>query len=850
MSDSSPVMGLIAWRSVSRHKTRSALLALCVACGVSFVAGTYVLTDTIKNVFTHVFDDAFKGTPLSIRTRSELDAATARPPVPASLLTTVSAVPGVRLAEGDVFTSGGRVFDTKGKAVGNQFAPTFLVSWPTAAELRSFQLVNGVAPNAAGEAVVDQQAATAGKLQIGAPMRVQTLTGIKTFRLVGIAKYGSAGNMAGATAVLFDLATAQRETNRVGRFDSISIVADDGISIGGLQDRVQAATGTKYEAITGTDLSSESNKAINSGLSFFTTFLLAFAAVSLFVGAFIVYNTFAIVVSQRVREMALLRALGSDSEQVIGSIMIESVIIGLFASVAGLFGGIGLALGLKSLLSAIGFALPSGGVVILARTVIVSIAGGMTVTVVSAIAPAVRAARVPPLAAVRSITISTVGQRRFRRLGGGALFAMGVAATSLGAYSVAVIWLGIGAAATVLGVAMLAPSIVKPFVSVLATPIRHFRGVSGQLAEENAERGARRTATTAAALMIGTSLIAASLVLAGSINASTDKVLNQGMRAELIVRSDGLSLLGNSVSSALRATAGVAAVAPYRYGAFKLNGSTKQVSAMDATALDPANALSSLDLGIVAGSMSTLDTGCVAVSQRVADDNSWKLGDTVPMVFASGQHSQTIAAIFRINAFGDYMVSLTTHRALYVDSNDTFDFVRLAPDASLTEVKARVATLLTTVAPAATVKDRKEYAGQIRAQVSQLLNLITALVLLAIVIALFGVLITMLLSVLERTHEIGLLRAVGMDRRDVRSMVRWEAAIIATFGATLGVLLGVGLGFALTKTLRREGIDTIELPYQSLVITALAITVAGVAASMYPARRASRLNVLRAIANE
>ncbi len=315
--------------------------------GVAFVAGTFVLTDTIKRVFTQVFDQAYQGTAVSVRSSSELGAMTSRPPLPASLLTKVRAVSGVRFAEGAVFVIGGRIFDANGKVAGNQFAPTFLASWPTKSELNSFRIVKGVAPTHADEVAVDLQAATQAKFKLVDQIRVQTTKGMQTFRLVGMAKYGSAGNMAGASAALFDLATAQQQANRIGQFDDIAIAGDKGLADSVLQDRVQAAIGAKYEAVTGTELSSENSDSINSGLSFFTTFLLVFAAVSLFVGAVIVYNTFAIVVAQRTREMALLRALGTDSEQVIGSIIVESVVIGVIASAFGLLGGVGLAFGLS-----------------------------------------------------------------------------------------------------------------------------------------------------------------------------------------------------------------------------------------------------------------------------------------------------------------------------------------------------------------------------------------------------------------------------------------------------------------------------------------------------------------------
>lgn len=842
-------MGLIAWRNIWRHKLRSTFLTLCVVIGVAFVAGTYVLTDTIKQVYTQLFDEAFTGMAVGVRTHTDIEEMAVRPPLPAELVDTVSAVPGVKVAAGGVFAIGGRIYDKDGKAVGMQFAPTFLADWPTVPELNSFRLVRGKAPGQ-GQVVIDLEAADKANFALGDQVRVQTFSGVKTFTLSGVAKFGDAGNLGGASTAMFDLETAQAVTNRVGQFDSIGVVADEGVTPDALQDRVQAAIGAKYEALTSSELSTESSDAINSNMSFFSTFLLVFAVVALFVGAFIVYNTFAIVVAQRTREMALLRALGASGSQVIGSILVESIAIGLVASAVGLVGGIGLALALKALMSAVGFSVPTGRVQLLPRTVIVSIFGGVMTTVVSAIAPAIRAANVPPLAAVRSVNTVASGRKLRRAATGSGLLVAGLGATVLGVREIELRWLGVGAVATVLAVALLAPFVVVPFVRVLAYPVRQLRGVAGQLAEENAARGARRTATTAAALMIGTALIAASLVLASSIGTSVDKLLDQGLRANLIVRTDGFTGIGNAATDSIAAVPGVVAAAPYRLGMFKLGDATKQLGALRGTDLDLDNPAYVVDLDTISGSLPDLDNGGIAVSKRIADERHLQVGDTVSMVTETGPYRQTVKAIFKNSLFGDYLVSISTHQKVFTDSTDYFALVRIAPDAGVGAVTERLKKVLETAAPSAKVQTRDEYAGDVRAQVRQMLNLITALVLLAILIALLGVLITMLLSVFERTHELGLLRAIGMDRSGLRSMVRWEAAIVATFGATLGIALGIGLGYALTRTLRDQGVSTIELPYRSLLIVILLITVSGVAASLYPARRAGRLNVLQAIAAE
>jgi putative ABC transport system permease protein len=843
-------MLLIAWRSVSRHKQRSVSLALCVVIGVAFVAGTFVLTDTIQKTYNGVFENAFKGTSVSVRSKSKLGSMTTRSPLPADLAEKVKAVPGVRAVQGSIFGIGGRIIDAKGKAVGNQFAPTFIASWPKDPSMSAFRIASGREPRAASEVVIDQESAKLGKFGVGAKVRIQSPSGVKPFTLVGIAKYGTTGNIGGASAALFDLATAQQLAKRVGLFDDIAISALDGVDQSTLAKSVQSVIGSNFEAITADVIVGENQDALSKGLSFLNTFLLVFAGVSLFVGAFIIYNTFAIVVSERTRELALLRALGAGGGQVIWSIIVESVIVGAVASAAGLAAGIGLAGLLKRLLSGFGISLPPGSLVLLPRTVVVSLAGGLLVTVAAAVGPAIRASRVPPLAALRPVLRSTKRQSQLRFVGGLVMATSGSLLAARGARAIDLPSLGFGAVLTVLGIAVLGPFLVKPAVAVLGIPLRKLRGVSGQLAKDNAVRLPQRTATTAAALMIGTALIAATLVLRSSIATSTDKILKDSMRAEFIVRAGGLVGIGDEVAPRLRQIAGVSAVTPIRVVPFRVSTTTMQLSAIDGAALTPGDAGQTLDLGVSLGSFTSFNAGGIAVSERVAKDHRWTVGSPVNVTLASGSTKQKVVAIFSSTSWGDYFVSLKTLSKSSPDTADSYALIQTVQGASLDVVRRALSKTLGEIQPAASINDRKQVGATIRAQVGQILNLISALVLLAIVIALLGVLITMLLSVFERTHELGLLRAIGMDRRDMRSMVRWEAALVATFGAALGVGLGVALGYALTRTLREQGISTIEIPFRSLLIMSLLVTFAGVLASLYPARRAGKLNVLEAIATE
>jgi putative ABC transport system permease protein len=668
-------MLLIAWRSVSRHKQRSVFLALCVVIGVAFVAGTFVLTDTIQKTYNGVFENAFKGTSVSVRSKSELGSMTTRSPIPVSLVEQVKQVPGVKSVQGSIFGIGGRIIDAKGKAVGNQFAPTFIASWPKDSSMSAFRIASGREPTKAGEVVIDQESAKLAKFDLGAKVRIQSPTGVKSFTLVGIAKYGTTGNIGGASAALFDLATAQQLAKRVGLFDDIAISAKAGIEQEVLAKDVQQVIGSNYEAITADVIVGENQDALSKGLSFLNTFLLVFAGVSLFVGAFIIYNTFAIVVSERTRELALLRALGAGGGQVIWSIIVESVIVGAVASAVGLAAGIGLAGLLKQLLAGFGISLPPGSLVLLPRTILVSLIGGLLVTVAAAVGPAIRASRVPPLAALRPVVRSTRRQSQVRFAGGITTTFAGSVLTARGARAINLPQLGIGAVLVVFGIAFLGPFLVKPAVAVLGLPLRKLRGVSGQLAKDNAVRLPQRTATTASALMIGTALIAATLVLRSSIATSTDKILKDSMRAEFIVRAGGLVGIGDDVAPRLRKISGVSAVTPIRVVPFKVSSSKLQLSAIDGAALTPGNASQTLDLGVSAGSFGSFNGGGIAVSERVAKDKKWIVGSTVSVTLASGATKQKVVAIFSSTSWGDYFVSLKTLAKSAPDTADSYALI-------------------------------------------------------------------------------------------------------------------------------------------------------------------------------
>ncbi|MEO8694727.1 MAG: FtsX-like permease family protein [Acidimicrobiales bacterium] len=841
----------IAVKNLISHKFRSLALMLTVVLGVSFVSGTYVLTDTITNVFNDIFSQAYSSVDVNVRTASELSTVeVARPPVPVDLLATVKVVPGVGDARGDVFGNGVMIIDANGERVGNKFAPALATSWSENDSMTALQLRQGKKPSGSGEIAIDAQAFADGGFHLGDQITVVTATGPRDFRLVGVAGFGRASNLAGATLSIFDLPTAQDVLQRVGLYDSINVKAADGVSRDILQERIQSVLPTGYEAVTSQQLTNESDEAVSDALGFFKTFLLVFAFIALFVGAFIIYNTFGIVVTQRTRELALLRALGASRRQVVASVVGESTVLGVAASAVGLAAGLVIAAGLKAMLAGFGFDVPSGGLVLLPRTVIVALVGGTLVTTVSAIAPAIRASRVPPIAALHDVVLSSRSAGIRRNVTGAALAVLGVFLVLSGLSSGALASVGLGALMTFVGVAMLAPMFARPVAGALGKPIAKTRGAAGLLARQNAMRSARRTAATASALMIGTALMGGSLILSSSITESVERAVSGGALADLVVRSDGQQAFSPALADAVANVPGVRATERYRIGVFKLGGATKNLSAMSAAALDITNRDAMIDVDVREGDISQLSGDTIAVRRKVAEDKDWSIGTPVTATFPSGARDVKVVALYDENTLtGDYIIGLDAYKANFAENEDFLLLLKLDSGADLRAVQSSVQGIADASFPGLKVQDRDQYIGDVKAQVNQFLGLITALLALAIIIALLGVLITMLLAVFERTHELGLLRAVGMGRRQMRAMVRWEAAVVSVYGAILGLILGVFFGVALTRALEDQGVTNQVLPIPVLIILAVVISLLGVAAAIYPARRAARLNVLDAISH-
>jgi putative ABC transport system permease protein len=851
-------MWKVTRKGLAAHKVRFVLTALAVIIGVAFMAGTSVLTATIQQTFDDLFANIYKNTDAVVRAPQVLDSdfgTGQRPNVPASLVDVVKGASGVKAAAGQVSGPYAQVVGKDGKAVGGNGPPTFGLGWMTDPTLNQFHLVTGRAPRTDDEIAIDRHTADKGNLKVGDRVTVLTTQPAKKYTVVGTVKFGTADSLAGASITLFTMPESQRLGNSVGQFGEISVVAQDGVSQDQVTANIRAALehdglSKKYEVITGKAITKENQDAIDKQLGFVRIGLSAFALVALIVGAFIIYNTFSIVVAQRLREMALLRAIGASRRQVLGSVIGESLVVGLIASVIGVAAGVLVAIGLKALLNAIGFGLPGSGVVVKPSAVVIGMLAGTIVTFISAIVPARQAARIPPIAAMRTVALERPLNRALRSGIGIAITAIGVLLLLLGLFgSSGIGFVALGALLILLGVFVLSPLFARGLALAIGTPLRRIKGITGELARENAARNPRRTATTGAAVMIAVSLVGFITIFAASANASISAAIDSQLNTDYIVTSGG----GNGAPTGISPTLGkeiaalpvIAQSTPVRLGQAGINDSRVFLNATDSVA---GAALTDLDG--VAGSFARIEDNGIAVSKRKADANHWKLGSVIPVTFVkTGKVPLTVRYIYKANTFGDYFISLKTYEKNFTDQLDFLILAKLKPGVSAEAGRKAIEPLLKPY-PIAKLKDNAQYKADQKQQVNQVLNLFYVLLFLAVIIALIGIANTMTLSIHERTKELGLLRAVGESRRQTRSMIRWEAVIIALLGTLLGIVIALFFGWAVIKALQDQGFSKFSPALKQLVAIVVIGGFASVLAALLPARRAARLNVLDAIQHE
>jgi putative ABC transport system permease protein len=830
----------VTLKGLLAHKLRLALTALAIVLGVTFISGSLILTDTLHDTFTSLVGNAYQHIDFEVRGQAALSNGgnAVRNPISESLLAKVRHVPGVAYADGSItgyaqYVSDGNAINSASSSAGISFDPDRALS--------AFQLSAGKAPTSSNDVVMDLGTADKYHFKIGDHVRILLPNAPQIFTITGLLKFGTADNLAGTTIAAFDLPTAQKLFNLDGKVNTINVLTTPGADKATVQRDIARILPAGVEVVTGQTVVSEATSDINAALSVFSTALVIFALISLFVGGFTIFNTFSITVGQRTRELALLRIVGASRRQVFRSVLTEAAIVGLVASLIGLGLGVLAAMGLVALLSAFGVSLPAASLVFGLRTVIVGLAVGIGVTVVSAIIPARRAVRIPPVAAITTQSAESEDSPGRRGTIGGGCVVVGVAVLGIGLAASTVALVGLGAVGIFIGVGVLTPIVAGPMASVIGRPVARLSGVSGRLGRENSMRSPRRTAQTAAALMVGLALVSAMSVFGASLSKSTTNSIDNAVGADLVVTGPS-SGFPNSAVKAVSDVPGVTASATVYHGQFEFKGPLASVVGVSADHL-----ADTVILSMQAGtSQAALAAGQMLIDTTTAKNDDLSVGSLVRVKFAlTGSSTIRIGGIFQPNALiGHYLVG-----GGYFVSH----FLNPLPIGVLLKTDGRpgmynAVNNATTPYPNVGVQTRAQYEASQVAGVNKLLGIVYALLALAVLIAMIGIVNTLLLSVFERTHEIGLLRAVGMKRRQIRAMIRSESVILAVFGAIIGIVVGTALGIALASSLRAQGITDIAVPVSSLVVFLVLAAILGLIAASWPARRAARLDILAAIA--
>ncbi len=833
-------MRRVSVRNVKAHRVRLALTILSVVLGTAFVAGSFVFTDTLKATFTGIFADTAKGVDVRITATDERSSG-----VPLTEVAAISGVPGAGRVQTQI-QSQIVLIGADNKAVQAGGAPSFGIGYNPDPFGDPLSFTAGHAPVSTGQIALNQSAAKLSGLQLGSRTKVVVPSqGTINVTVAGI--YSTSADSGGYVGAYFSHHQAVSLFTD-GKHVAAVDVAAVGVSPEKLRDGISAALGADYTVKTGAQVRADTLASLDTALSFVNYFLLAFGLIALLVGTFIIYNTFSMILAQRLRELALLRAIGASPRQVSRSVLLEALLVGLMGSVIGLVTGVGLAYGLRSLLNALNFGLPSGPLRLSALTVVVTLAVGIVVTLLSAYSPARRAARTPPVEAMRQEFASVGTSLRRRTVVAAALAVLSVAVLFLGAIGPAgggsAALVGIGMVAAIFAVLIGGASLSRPVVGGIGRLIGKPFGQVGLLARNNAVRNPRRTAATAFALTLGLLLVSAIAVVGSSAKSSVNALVDNGVTADyLLVGPDSIGA-PIATTAAARGVSGVADVValhpvPVTIGTNQevgtgVEGDFAQVAKID------------LDAGSV-----NLSDGMLA-SATSAANNHWQVGSTATLTSVDGRKvQQTVTGIYRDNPlYGNWVVGASAYLELVPDalrSNDVV-LIRAVPDADLTvlrtDLENATASLLVVQ-----VLDRDQFKGTAAKQINALLGILYGLLALAIVIAVLGIINTLALSVVERRREIGMLRAMGMQRSQVRRTIYLESALIALFGASVGVALGLVFGSLFVHTLRNSGIAQVSVPWAQAVIFLVISAVVGVLAALWPGIRAARTPPLAAIAD-
>jgi putative ABC transport system permease protein len=856
----------VTLRGLAARPVRAILTGLAIVLGVAMVSGTYVLTDTIDHAFNSIFTGSYKNTSAVIAGKQVVEeSSSGSATIPASLLPKVQKLPGVQEAGGAIYSLEGssdlaKLVDRNGKTLGSETSPSFAFGFNGAdSRFNPMQLTKGKWAAGPSQVVIDRNTADENGYEVGDTIGVSAQGPARDFTITGIAQFGEVASLGGATIAVFDVATAQKLLHKEGEFDSIFVAAGQGTTPQKLVSEIKPLIPANASVKTAEQQASSNSKETKKFITFIQAFLLAFAAIALFVGSFVIYNTLSITVAQRTREFATLRTLGATRRQVMRSVLLEGFVLGLVASTVGLFLGLALAKGLNAIFDALGLSLPQTGTVFKERTVVVSLVLGTAITVLSTIAPARNATRVAPIAAVREGSVlppSKVSRRS--PIIGGLVFLAAVAVLLYASFADlkvgdALSLLGIGCLLLFIAASLNAARLVKPLAGALGAPVRRFGGGPGKLAAENSTRNPARTARTAAALMIGLGLVALVATLGQGLRESDKESLSRQVTADYVLTSEnGFDTFAPSAADAAATAPGVDSATSIREERAKVFGKTERVDGVE-----PAIS-GVLNLNWVTGSDATLgqlgSDGAI-LEKDYAKKHHVGVGDSFQITTPAGRRVtlrvagiQTPRTIDKLDPLlSKIVIARVAFDQSFPRGKDVLAFVKTAGGVTPETTSALHGTIDSFADAKLDTKD-----GWVKERASAfntLLNLLYVLLALSVVVSLFGMINTLVLSVFERTREVGMLRAVGMTRRQVRRMVRSESVITALIGAGLGLPLGVAVAWLATHALEDEGV-AFSLPIATLVVFTIVAFVAGVLAAVFPARRAARLNVLEALAYE
>ena len=849
----------LAFRGIASRKLRAATTMLAVFLGVTLMAGSYVLTDTINDSFDQIFASSYEGIDVVVTPKETVEQDEREPPAfSQALLERVRKLPQVEDAAPSVF-SNVRILTQKNDPIGSEFAPNFASSRvPEGFETLTYEA--GRRPQSPREVALDAAAAERKGLAIGDRVKVAGERSAASYRIVGLVQLGDA-SFGGAAIAVLTHPEAQRVTGKQGKVDQLLVAGADGVAPEQLKRALSAELPQGVEVRTGEQTAAKESSEIAEDLSFLKIVLLVFSGVSLFVGGFLIFNTFSITVAQRVREFGLLRTLGASRGQVLRAVIAEALLLGIGGALLGVAAGVGFAGAINSLFKSFGIDLPNTGTVLAPRTVIVSLLVGALVTLAAGVVPALRATRVSPIAALRDAELpgSTGARRRLTAALAALLMLAGVAITCIGLFGgiessgQAASLIGGGAVAAIFGVALFSPRLVRPLASAIGRPIEGLRGLTGRLARENTMRRPGRTAVTAAALMIGLGLVSFVTIFAAGVKGSVDDAIDNNLAGDISIQNtDGFSPIAEDVGPEVTRVPGVGTVSTLATANARVAGVSGDARV---SAVEPRTAGEVLKLDFVDGSgddLASLGRREAIVDRTYVESHGIGVGDKLRVTTPAGKRVEyDVVAEVRDNAdfLGDFILTQQAFREDFGESKPFTAFVKLEPGADAGAVQGRIERVVDRRFPAAEVLSQDQLKDSQSEQVNQLLGLIYALLSLAVVVSVFGIVNTLVLSIHERTRELGMLRAIGMSRRQVRRVIRYEAVITSLIGAVLGMALGVLFAALISSPLADEGFS-LSFPIANLAILLVLAILAGILAAILPARRAARLDVLRAVAYE